>query len=233
MNNAKEIVDAGWKVLIKDLLRVLPLGYTAVEIYDELQSKQVTRKIQRLEEFYTRLAASVNSVEDKVNQEYINKEDFLDVFEEATRYVVLERHEQKRVFFKNILVNSITSSDCDYDKTERYFRLLDNLGVIELNVLAVLDDPVKYNTIHGMTIKDPFLSAYQTTWEVATSMGVLSQLLDLKIHDVEGAVAVLFSNGLLVEDSMAKKIRTNGNTVQVLKNLLTIRGKDFVKYLDY
>ena len=231
MNNEKELVGVGAKVIIKELARLLPLGNTAVEIYDELQSKQIERKIQRLEEFYTNLVNSVNAVSDKVNQEFVKRDDFLDVFEEATRYVVTERNDEKRLFFKNILVRSITSFDCDYDKTERYFRLLDNLTEIELRILAVLDNPDSYNKNHGMLVKDPFHSAYQTTWNRVTSSGILTQLLGLKIHDVEDAITVLFSNGMIVANVLEKKLETNSNPVHVLDNLLTTRGRDFVKYL--
>lgn len=231
MNNAKEIVEAAGNGFIKDLVRLLPLGRTAIDIYEEFQTKQIERKIKRLEEFYANLAATVSVQEERINKEYVNKEDFLDVFEEATRYVVIERQEQKRSLFKNILANSILSSDCDYDKTERYFRLLDNLGDLELRVLAVLDNPEKYNQSHGMIIKDPINNAYQTTWNTVTSVGVLTQLLGLNVHQAEEAIAVLFSNGLIIENSLSKRLQTNGNTIYVLKNLLTIRGKDFVKFL--
>lgn len=231
MNNAKDIVEASGKAFIKELTSYLPLGKTAVGIYEELQSKQIQRKIERLEEFYTNLAASVNAVNEKINQEYVNRDDFLDVFEEATRYVVTERQEQKRLLFKNILANSIVNPDCDYDKTEKYFRLLDNLGDLELRVLAVLENPEQYNKNHGMIIKDPINNAYQTTWNTVTSMGVLTQVLGLKVHQVEDAITVLFTNGLTIENSMSHQLNTNGNTIAVLKNLLTARGRDFVKFL--
>lgn len=231
MNNAKDIVEASGKAFIKELTSYLPLGKTAVDIYEELQSKQIQRKIERLEEFYTNLAASVNADNDRINQEYVNRDDFLDVFEEATRFVVTERQEQKRMLFKNILTNSILAPVCDYDKTEKYFRLLDNLGDMELRVLAVLENPEQYNKIHGMIIKDPIHNAYQTSWNTVTSMGVLTQVLDLKVHQVEEAITALFSNGLVVENSMSHQLNTNGNTIAVLKNLLTTRGRDFVQFL--
>ena len=231
MNNAKEIVEASGKAIIKNLARCLPLGSTALDIYDELQSKQVGRKIQRLEELCTNLFQIVNVIKDKINPEFINKEDFLDVFEETTKYVVSERQEQKRHFFQNILVNSMISSECDYDKTERYFRLLDNLGMLELNILAVLDNPEKYNKEHGMIIGDASNSVHMTVWKEVNAMGVLTKLLNLKIHQVEEAITVLFSNGLVIENSMSKRLHTNGNTIHVLDNLLTTRGKDFVKFL--
>lgn len=231
MNNAKDIAEASVKAVVKELVRVLPLGSAALAIYDEFQSKQIERKIKRLEEFYANLSATVNAIKDKINQEYVSNDDFLDIFEEATKFVVSERQEEKRLLFKNILVNSIISQNCDYDKTERYFRLLDNLTETELKILAVLDNPDLYNKTHGMIIKDPTHNAYQTIWNSVTGSGILTHILGLKIHDIEDAITVLFSNGLIVANVLDKRLETNSNPVHVLDHLLTTRGRDFVKYL--
>lgn len=56
MNNAKDIAEATGKAFIKELTSYLPLGKTAVSIYEEFQSKQIERKIKRLEEFCSNLA---------------------------------------------------------------------------------------------------------------------------------------------------------------------------------
>lgn len=231
MNNASDIAETSIKAVVKDLVRVLPLGGVALAIYDEFQAKQIERKIKRLEEFYTNLSATMNAVQDKINNEYVSKDDFLDVFEEATKYVVLERQEEKRLYFKNILANSIISLNCDYDKTERYFRLLDNLTETELKILAVLDNPEQYNKLHGMPVKDPINNAYQSSWDRVTGSGVLTQVLGMKLHEVEDAVTVLFSNGLIVSNVLQKQLETNSNGIHVLDNLLTTRGKDFVRFL--
>lgn len=231
MNKTKENTVIITKSFFKSLLSSFPVGSTAVEIYNELQSRQVERKIKRLEEFYSSLDAKITSVEDRVNKEFLSKEDFQDVFEEATRYVVLERKEEKRNYFKNIMVNSILSKECDYDKTERYFRLLDNLTEVELTILAVLDNPDQYNKRHGMLIKDPVYNAYQTVWNRASAEGVLTRLLGLKAQDVAEAATILFSNGLVVENFLNRTIETNGNSIRVLENLLTARGRNFVNFL--
>ena len=231
MNNAKENTVIVTKSFFKSLLSSFPVGSTAVEIYNELQSRQVERKIKRLEEFYSSLDVKITSVEDRVNKELLSKEDFQDVFEEATRYVILERQEKKRQYFKNILVNSIMSQDCDYDKTERYFRLLDNLTEIEINILGILDNPERYNKRHGMIIKDPVHNAYQTVLNHVSAEGVLTQLLGLKVHEVSEAATILFSNGLVVENFLNRTIETNGNSIRVLEHLLTVRGRDFVNFL--
>lgn len=218
-NSGKENARIVVNIFFKSVLGKVPFfGNTALEIYGELQSKQIERKIKRLEEFYASLDAKIADVEDKVTKAYICKEDFLDVFEEATRFVVTERQEQKRLLFKNILANSIVDPACDYDKTEKYFRLLDNLGDLELRVLAVLENPEQYYETHEMIIKDPIHNAYQTSWNTVTSMGVLTQVLGLKVYQIEEAITVLFSNGLVVENSMSHQLNTNGNTIAVLNN---------------
>ena len=232
MNNTLEIVEAGGIAFVKELFRLIPvLGGTAVDIYNELQSKQIERKIKRLESFYRSFSETLQSVADIINDECVSKEDFLDVFEEATRYVVLERQERKRLMFKNILTNSITSSECDFDKTERYFRLLDYLSELELTILAVLENPERYNSNNGMIIPDPIHNPFQTFWNDVTAEGVMTQLLHINIHDLEGAISVLVSNGLVSQDFKTKRLRTNSNPIHTLDHLLTIRGKDFVKYL--
>ena len=231
MNNAKDNIGLIGKGVLMSILGSFPVGATAKEIYQEMQNRQVKRKIERLEEFYRTLDERISSVESKVNEEFVSKEDFQDVFEEATRYVVLERQSKKRELFKNILANSIIAKVCDYDKTERYFRLLDNLSELELNILAVLDSPEEYNKSHGMIIKDPYDNYYQHTWGEYRADGVLTQLLKIKIDDAQGAVTVLFSNGLIVENLLSRRMESNMNPVRVLDNLLTPRGRDFVRFL--
>ncbi len=231
MNNAKENAGLIGKGVLMSILGSFPVGATAKEIYKEMQNRQVKRKIERLEEFYHTLDEKISAVESKVNDEFVSKEDFQDVFEEATRYVVLERQKKKRELFKNILANSIIAKDCDYDKTEKYFRILDNLTDLELKVLAVLDNPTRFNEDNGKIIEDPINNAWQSSWERVSAGGVLTRLLKIKDFEATEAVTVLVSNGLVVSNFMERSLETNSNTVHVLDNLLTIRGRDFVKFL--
>ena len=224
-------MDIVGKAFFKSILGETFIGRTALEIHNEYEAKQIKRKIGRLDEFYHSLDERFLSLENQVNEEFLKREDFQDVFEEATRYVVSERQKIKRDSFKNILVNSIISNDCDYDKTERYFRILDNLSNLDLHVLAVLDNPDRYNKSHGMIIKPPINNAYQSSWSTVTTGGVLTQMLGIKIHELRESISILFSNGLVVERFLERSLQTNANTVHVLDNMLTIRGRDFVKYL--
>ena len=82
-----------------------------------------------------------------------------------------------------------------------------------------------------MRVKAPINSAYQTSWNRVTGSGMLTQVLGLTLHDVEDAVTVLFSNGLIVSNVLQRQLETNASGIHVLDNLLTARGRDFVMYL--
>ena len=55
-----------------------------------------------------------------------------------------------------------------------------------------------------MPVKDPINNAYQSFWNRVTGSGVLTQVLDLKLHEVEDAITVLFSNGLIVSNVLQR-----------------------------
>lgn len=229
-----EFVEIGGKAIFKSTIGLIPFfGNTALEIYNEVQSKQVERKIKRLEEFYQSLDARLQTLEDRINKEFVSKDDFLDVFEETSQYIITERIDKKRNYFNNILVNSIISPICDFDQTERYLRLLDNLNEQELSILAVLDNPYEYNRRHGMIIKDPADNSLLSSWKQVTAGGVLTKILGINIHILTESITVLWSNGLIIDNSLDKNLHTNGNAVNVLDNLLTTRGRSFVKYLKW
>lgn len=232
--------------IFKSILGSLPIGNTAVSIYNELQSKQIERKIIRLEQFYQSLDNSIKAVEDKVNKEYLTNDNFLDVFETATRYVVSERQKKKRDYFKNILVNSITQKESDYDKTEKYFRILDDLEETELKILAILKDPRKHRVPFKSYLlierkqdsegKEKFIVRElnkSSSFPVSKRrIEVLKSILGLDREEVEQASNVLLSKGLIKENLGAKEILSVGDPIQVLDNQLTAKGKDFVEFLE-
>lgn len=53
-------------------------------------------------------------------------------------FVECKRKEEKRILFKNILIHSITTKNCSYDKTEKYFRILEQMNSLELLLLKIL-----------------------------------------------------------------------------------------------
>lgn len=162
MNQAKENLEPIIAGVVKAFATVIPVSAIALSIYEEFQAKRIERKISRLEGFYFSLKDEVSDVEGKINQNYISKDDFGDIFEQTANYIMNERLEEKRKCFQNIFLNSITASSCSYDKTEKYMRLLESMGWLELKILDVLRNPKSYNEKHGNIIKNPNESLMDT-----------------------------------------------------------------------
>ena len=141
--------------------------------------------------------------------------------------------------FKKILVNSITSEKCSYDRTEKYTKLLDKLGILELKILAVLNNPVSFNIKAGEIIKDPNKQEPNfrnivTVWKTYNTIDVLKQLLNETQEDIFDSTNTLENEGLILEQFSKIRIQTNGHPINTLDGTLTLKGKDFVSFiLDY
>lgn len=225
------------KGLAKGLVSTIPyVGDTAIAVYDEIASLQATRKIQRLEEMYTALSTEIATMKDSINNNYINKLDFLDIFEKASHYIVNERCDEKRGMFRNILINSIISPNCTYDKTEKYMRILEKLDFIELKILAILNNPIQYNNTVGNPIKDPNrreagVISYSTSWGPYKAMDILKRLLAEKVDDVEDAIPQLEQERLIYNRFHEFQLKTNGHPIETINDKLTEKGKDFVAFI--
>lgn len=232
MNNAKDNLIALGKAAIDTIGNVVPIiGFTK-SFYENFNSIQAERKQNRVNEFVIDLAKDLKDFEGEVQSEYVSHEDFLDVFEKVSRYIANERYKEKRVLFKNIMYHSLTEKGCNYDKTEKYCRLLENLDALDLEILAILNNPIQYNKDRGMIIPDPVHNAYMSSWNETTGGAVLTSLLNRKDVEVRDNITYLFYNGLILENVMDRRLQSNGNPIHVLDNLLTIKGREFIRFLS-
>lgn len=219
------------KGISKGVISAIPyIGSTAVAIYDEIQSKQAKRKIKRLEDLYNNLYNDMNKIKDAINQDCIKKEDFIDIFEKTTNYVINERSERKRQMLKNVFEHTITDEHFDFDETEKFLRILSQLDQLEIELLAILYNPSEYNERHGFIIKDPINNQWQMSRNEYSAGEILTVLLNKKDSEVRSAMAYLYFNGMVENNIEDKKIYTNSNPIHVLDNTLSILGRRFVSY---
>lgn len=175
-------------------------------------------------------------MKEKINVSYVSQPDFLDIFELTAKYIVNERNEEKRILFRNILVNSITVKNCSYDKTEKYLRTLEQMDSFELLLLKILKNPKVYNEQRGSIIKNPnerqSNAVYQVHYTLVTEFKkIVSDLTNVSQDDISEAMYFLESNRLVKEKASESKLQTNGNPVHVLDDKLTSKGKDFISFI--
>lgn len=233
----KEKIIQNGIVAAKGIAAIIPvLGGTITSIWSDIEALQAKRKHERLEEFYVNLREDVEKIKEQINVSFIEQPDFLDIFELTARYIVNERNEEKRILFKNILLNSIINQDCTYDKTERYLRILDQMSNLEILLLRVLKNPNRYNQDQGDVIKNPndgqFGNVYKVQYTlVAEFKQVLHELVKAPLDDIAEAMYFLESNRLVKEKASDSKLQTNGNPIHVLDDKLTSKGKNFISFI--
>lgn len=222
------------KAVGRGLLSLIPVAGPAIEsILSDLAEYHANIKFERFVDFVKNLGNEVVEVQDQLNNEYINKDDFLDVFEATSRYVCSERTEEKRIFFRNILVNSMIAENCDYDRTEFYLRLLERMNSLELLILKILMDPVTYANLNPLLLQNYFKSdatEYMVFRSSYKSIEVLTSLTENEREDVEESVYFLENNRLICE-VLEAEYEFRKEPVEVLEDKLTSKGRCFLEFL--
>jgi len=236
MNRKKEVIEIGL-IAAKGITAIIPsLGGVLTSVWSDIEAIQVKRKQERLEEFYLSLEDELERIKEQINSSYVNQPDFLDIFDLTKNHIVNERTEEKRILFKNIFINSIIEKDCSYDKTEKYLKIIEQLGLLELHILRVLKDPAQFNKEQGEIIKDPNWLRPGVRNGVQFSktyhfLVMLSQLIKESEEDTAEAMSFLISNKLVMEETISSSLQTNGHPIHTLEEKLTSKGKDFISFL--
>lgn len=151
MKEPNELLESdartGCEVAVKALASAIPsLGGVLASLMSDLQN---IRKEKRFVEFLEGMKSDLVGLNDRVNQEFVSKEDFLDIFEQTSKKIIDERQEKKREAFRNILANSMLSSNITYDEVEEYLTITETLRPEHLLVLKILKDPIGYDETTG------------------------------------------------------------------------------------
>ncbi|HEY5509609.1 MAG TPA: hypothetical protein VIK10_01140 [Prolixibacteraceae bacterium] len=226
--------------ILKAGLAAIPyVGGPINSVWSDLQGKQVQEKIERFFSITESIKTDMILIETKVNKAFTSSSDFADVVESTLQRIINERKGEKRIMFKNILLNSMMAKEVDFDKTEKFCSLLADIGTIDLMVLAVLYSPEVYNKNNGEPIKHlnpetPGIFRVFTVTKRVHIIDVLKDLFSKKSYsndDIIDAVHFLESNRLVIPQLKTATLETNGHPIDILKNRLTPKGKEFATYL--
>ena len=190
------------------------------------------RKEERFRELINSLELEINRIE-TINQTFVTHDDFLDLFENISRHVVNERDATKRSLYKNLILSSAKDRDANFDKTEKYIRLLDNISTIDSLILKVFLNPKKFNEEIGTPIQSKNSgNSNFTHWETTTVKELLTRLIpSVSLDDILDSLDFLERNRLLITHNGEDSLNTNGNPIQLLENKITEKGKNFIKYI--
>ena len=149
MNHDKEAIKTISDSVGKQLLNLNPITGFIVSYVETVKERQAERKLTRCLEMLESLQKDLDESQKSINEKYVKNDDFLDIFEQTVNQVANERNDDKRMYFKNILLNSIFKDTVDYDITEKYMNSLSRLEKDDLTILKVLYQPELANKAKG------------------------------------------------------------------------------------
>ena len=176
------------EITIDALISTIPvLGGPISTITSGIQG---IRKDKRFVEFIEGIKNDLEGKIENIRNDFISKEDFIDIFEETTRRVVSSRQHEKREAFRHILTNSITTSQITYDEIEEYLKLVDRLRPEHIFMLKILKNPIAYDESIGnkvgkgggaITSIHQIMRTLLPDWNESDIVEILSQLEDERL----------------------------------------------------
>jgi len=214
-----------FKTAVKALISAVPtLGGPISTIIGDIQS---IRKEKRVLEFINGLREDLHNFSDRVNAEFVSKEDFLDIFEQTARKIVMTRQEAKRTAFRHILSNAILSSDVSYDEVEEFLSLVERFREEHIFLLSILQNPVKYDEETGNRVGKG--------GGMATSISqIMGQLLPDWTENLILEVATVLENNERLVQNITSRYNTmlTDQGINHLVNTLTPKGIRFVEFIS-
>ena len=224
------IKKAKIKIVSNALIAAIP--YIGGSINSVMADIAAQRKEARFRELINSLESEINMIR-TINKTFITHEDFLDIFENISKHVVNERDAAKRIMYKNLIINSVKDSNANFDKTEKYIRLLENLTINDSIILKIFLDPIKFNKEIGSPIISKNEGNNSITYtEHVTVLELLQRLLpEFEKEDILDSLDYLERNRLVITHNGEDSLKTNANPIHLLANKITTKGIGFIKYI--
>ena len=136
---------------------------------------------------------------------------------------------------KNLILSSAKDLNADFDRTEKYIRLLDNFTITDSVLLKIFFNPISFNNEIGSPIesKNTNISFSGITYnERKTVLELLQKLLpEIEIEDIFDSLDFLERNRLVMTHNGADSLENNRNIIHLLENKMTTKGIDFLRYV--
>ncbi len=111
-------------------------------------------KQERILNFLKDLSKKLKKVESKIDEDYIESEEFAYLFEETFLSVTKNYQKEKLLAFKSILINACTKSEIDNSKKEYFLSIVQKLDTIHLIILSLFYDTEGFQKRHKVKIPD-------------------------------------------------------------------------------
>ncbi len=178
-------------------------------------------KFRRLEAFAQQIADDLLELSDKVNQSYIQSDDFAFLFEKAFRGVAENPQAEKIRAFRGILINSAVRDDYSEEEKEYFLTLVNTFSSLHVRILRFMTDPQRY-------LDDSGISESQITGGFSDFFPIAIPGVSLSV--IRSAFADLHRYGLIKTDETIFDSITARQGLHLLDNRVSVLGHRFILF---
>lgn len=142
---------------VETTLEVVAVGLEAVPFVGGVLGSAISfalgkRKDQRIQDFVLGLVEDMQKATEQINQEFVKKEDFINLTEEIIYRAGETWQNEKLDALKAVYINTLISSKPKYDEATEVIWLVHNLQPRHLVLLKILANPRKANQEMGNVV---------------------------------------------------------------------------------
>jgi hypothetical protein len=204
--------------IFKATLASLPIGASVASLLTDYIPNS---KFKRISEFAKQIAEDLKRLSEKVNKDYITKDEFAYMFEQSFRGVAQNYQREKIDALRGILLNSAIRQDVRQEEKEFFLSLVNNLSVLHIRILKFLANPRDYvqeQEIDPNSVQGGFRDIFRTLMpEIDTSI-------------IESAFGDLFQLGLIGTNKTIFNTMTSASGLNLVGDRAEALGRKFIEF---
>jgi hypothetical protein len=178
-------------------------------------------RFKRLEKFAEQIAEDLLKLSDRVNESYIQTDDFAYLFEKSFRGVAENPQPEKINAFRGILINSAVRSDYSEEEKEYFITLVNTLSVLHIRILRFMAQPKQYLSDSGIP-EGRIVGGFSDFFQVV--------IPGVSLSVIESAFGDLYQYGLINTDKSIFRTMTAGQGLHLLGNRVSDFGHRFIEF---
>jgi hypothetical protein len=207
------------------ILNIIKAGLSAAPFAGAIASLMTdyipNAKAKRVEEFAEQIAKDFYNLQDSVNAEYLQTDDFAYMFEQSFRAVAEHPQREKLEAFRGILVNSATIKGYTEEEKEYFLNLAMNLSTLHIRILKFMAMPEKYLEEAGIP-KEKISGGFGNFFPVA--------IPGVSIEVIRSAFGELYRYGFTNTTESIFGTMTAGQGLDLLRGRVTELGNRFIQF---
>ncbi|MHC2994915.1 MAG: hypothetical protein IBV53_05385 [Candidatus Atribacteria bacterium] len=181
------------------------------------------RQNRRLNNFLVSLAKKLKGVSEKINRDFISKEEFQDLTEDIFSKAAETKQKEKLEAMKAIFLNTVLSDKPNYNEAAEMAVLVERWQPRHIILIKILSNPIEADEQMGRVVGNgggfstsilQILKLLLPTWDKEQIERTWQELLDVRIHKTDGVRTTITDSG-----------------IHQLENRLTDYGIKVVRYI--